>query len=79
MYQAPLAVQMNSPLELVQQLFAKLGAKYVIVTDPSGYCEPSLILRVAYAAAKLSDGPTDEGVVEKNGWIAFLNNLENDE
>ena len=52
MYQAPLAVQMNSPLELVQQLFAKLGAKYVIVTDPSGYCEHSLILRVVYAAAK---------------------------
>ncbi|TDL24300.1 hypothetical protein BD410DRAFT_116394 [Rickenella mellea] len=39
MDQAPLTVQTHSPLELVQQLFAKLGAKYVIVTDPNGYYE----------------------------------------
>lgn len=42
--QAPLTIQTNSPLELVQQLFAKLGAKYVIVTDPSGHCESFIIL-----------------------------------
>lgn len=35
--QAPLTIQTNSPLELVQQLFAKLGAKNVVVTDPNGY------------------------------------------
>lgn len=40
---APLAVQSNTPPELVQQLFAKLGAKYVIVTDANGYCTLSLL------------------------------------
>ncbi|KAH8119432.1 clc channel [Phellopilus nigrolimitatus] len=55
MDQAPLTVQTNSPPELVQQLFAKLGAKYVIVTDPNGFYE---------------------GVIEKNAWIAYLNDLE---
>ncbi|CAL1706418.1 unnamed protein product [Somion occarium] len=39
MDQAPLTVQSNSPLELVQQLFAKLGARYVVVTDTDGYYE----------------------------------------
>ncbi|KAA1473891.1 hypothetical protein DENSPDRAFT_780653 [Dentipellis sp. KUC8613] len=39
MDQAPLTVQTNSPLELVQQFFVKLGAKYVIVTDVDGYYE----------------------------------------
>jgi chloride channel 3/4/5 len=37
--QAPLTVSINSPLELVQQLFVKLGARYVVVTDADGYCE----------------------------------------
>jgi hypothetical protein len=41
--QAPLTVRINSPLELVQQFFVKLGARYVVVTDANGYCE-SLIL-----------------------------------
>ena len=36
--QAPLTVQSNSPLELVQQLFTKLGARYVVVIDTDGYC-----------------------------------------
>lgn len=55
MDQAPLAVQTNSPLEFVQQLFAKLGAKYIIVNDPQGYYQ---------------------GVIEKNAWIAFLNEVD---
>lgn len=37
--QAPLTVQSNSPLELVQQLFTKLGARYIVVTDTDGYCK----------------------------------------
>ncbi|EJD03208.1 clc channel [Fomitiporia mediterranea MF3/22] len=52
--QAPLMIQTNTPPELVQQLFAKLGAKFVIVTDPNGYYE---------------------GVIEKNAWIAYVNDL----
>lgn len=50
--QAPLTIQTNSPLELVQQLFAKLGAKYVIVTDPTGHCESFIILRFHSFAAE---------------------------
>ena len=38
LWQAPLTVQSNSPLEMVQQFFVKLGARYVIVTDPDGLC-----------------------------------------
>ena len=36
---APLTVQDNSPLELVQEFFTKLGARYVVVTDSDGFCE----------------------------------------
>ncbi|TFK54445.1 hypothetical protein OE88DRAFT_1655111 [Heliocybe sulcata] len=37
--QAPLTVQSNAPLELVQEFFVKLGAKYVVVTDTDGFYE----------------------------------------
>ena len=37
--QAPLTIIVNSPLELVQQFFVKLGARYVVVTDANGNCE----------------------------------------
>ncbi|KAG1751594.1 chloride channel [Suillus paluster] len=36
MDQAPLAIQSNSPLQLLHQFFVKLGARYVIVTDTDG-------------------------------------------
>ncbi|KAH9944710.1 chloride channel [Amylocystis lapponica] len=39
MDKAPLTVQSNSPLELVQQFFTKLGARYVVVTDTDGNYE----------------------------------------
>jgi chloride channel 3/4/5 len=39
MDKAPLTVQDNSPLELLQEFFTKLGARYVVVTDCDGYCE----------------------------------------
>jgi len=39
MDKAPLTVQDNSPLELLQEFFTKLGARYVVVTDSDGYCE----------------------------------------
>lgn len=39
MDEAPLTVQDNSPLELLQEFFTKLGARYVVVTDSDGYCE----------------------------------------
>lgn len=39
MDQAPLTVQSNSPLELVQQFFTKLGTRYVVVMDTDGYYE----------------------------------------
>lgn len=39
--QAPLTISINSPLELVQQFFVKLGARYVVITDANGFCELS--------------------------------------
>jgi hypothetical protein len=39
MDKAPLTVQDNAPLELLQEFFTKLGARYVVVTDSDGYCE----------------------------------------
>ncbi|KAJ6625582.1 chloride channel [Mycena sp. CBHHK59/15] len=39
MDQAPLAMQSNSPLEMVHQYFVKLGARYVVVTDTDGFYE----------------------------------------
>ena len=39
MDKAPLTVQDNSPLELIQEFFTKLGARYVVITDSDGYCE----------------------------------------
>ncbi|KAI0798443.1 chloride channel [Irpex lacteus] len=39
MDKAPLTVQSSSPLELVQQLFTKLGLRYVVVTDTDGLYE----------------------------------------
>jgi chloride channel 3/4/5 len=34
--QAPITVQIHSPLELVQQLFVKLGARQLLVVDARG-------------------------------------------
>ncbi|KAF7288681.1 Chloride channel protein [Mycena chlorophos] len=39
MDQAPMTVQVNSPLELVHLFFSKLGARYVVVTDMEGFYE----------------------------------------
>jgi len=36
MDQAPLTVNINAPLEAVHQMFAKMGARYVIVSDGDG-------------------------------------------
>ncbi|KAF8521256.1 chloride channel [Hysterangium stoloniferum] len=36
---APLSVSTHAPLELVQQFFVKLGARYVVVTSSSGFFE----------------------------------------
>jgi chloride channel 3/4/5 len=38
-YQAPLLVQSHSPLEVVQQMFVKLGARYVVVVNSNGFCK----------------------------------------
>ena len=49
--QAPLTISINSPLELVQQFFVKLGARYVVVTDANGYCELFPLLDVCKASS----------------------------
>ncbi|KAF8829185.1 hypothetical protein HHX47_DHR3001043 [Lentinula edodes] len=69
MDQAPLTITLNSPLELVQQFFVKLGARYVIVTDMDGYCPWSLVLSTFVTLILASD----EGIIDKKTWLAFLN------
>ncbi|KAI0246480.1 hypothetical protein BJV78DRAFT_1299034 [Lactifluus subvellereus] len=54
-FSTPLTISINSPLELVQQFFIKLGAQYVVTTDADGYYE---------------------GLIDKNGWLTFLDELE---
>lgn len=48
MDKAPLTVQTNSPLQLVQEFFVKLGARYVVVTDADGYCKLRLFHPVRF-------------------------------
>ena len=66
-----MTVQSNTPPDLVQQLFAKLGAKYVIVTDASGNCEHLFLFNLDLVLTRLSD----EGVIERNAWIAYVNDM----
>jgi hypothetical protein len=39
-------VQSHAPLEVVQQMFVKLGARYIIVVNPNGFCECNPILMI---------------------------------
>ena len=71
MDQAPLLVAFNSPLELVHQFFVKLGARYVVVNDADGLCEQFFLM-----SWNPADGLTDEGVIDKKTWLAFLSELE---
>ena len=72
MDQAPLTVQMGSPLELVQQLFVKLGARYVVVTDQDGLCE---FFCLVFILVQWLMAAADEGVIDKKAWLAFLSSL----
>jgi hypothetical protein len=50
----------------------KLGARYVIVTDTDGDCTnihslPFMLLKLHFS---------DEGVIDKKTWLAFLSELE---
>lgn len=49
MDQAPLTITGHSPLELVQQLFVKIGARYIVVVNSDGYCEWLFIRHVRCA------------------------------
>jgi hypothetical protein len=35
-------VHAHSPLEVVQQMFTKLGARYIVVMNTNGFCTPDL-------------------------------------
>lgn len=65
----------NSPMELVHQIFVKLGARYVVITDTDGIC---MFLRCGFVLKKSDDGKyfTDQGVIDKKTWLAFLSGLE---
>ncbi|KAG9009352.1 hypothetical protein FRB94_012169 [Tulasnella sp. JGI-2019a] len=49
MDRAPLTVQPHAPMEMVQQMFVKLGARYVIVTDSNGQYQ-GIINKVSWIA-----------------------------
>lgn len=66
-------MNINSPLELVHQFFVKLGARYVVVTDADGYCTLYLIVGLSVSSSRMV---ADEGIIDKNGWLAFLSELE---
>ena len=75
--QAPLTVRINSPLELVQQFFVKLGSRYVVVIDSNGFCKFGFSFSIDRRYGEgLSNDFADEGVIDKNGWLAFLGELE---
>ena len=54
MDEAPLTIQDNSPLELVQEFFTKLGARYVVITDSDGYCEFLFLTLFSYPRVMLT-------------------------
>lgn len=69
--QAPLTVQSNAPLELVQEFFVKLGARYVVVTDANGLCERPLL----FVSDCVDRHGLDEGVIDKKTWLHFITEL----
>jgi len=75
MDQAPLTITSHSPLELVQQLFVKLGARYVVVVNSDGHCEWVSFGHFRWIRIDWI-GIIDEGVIEKKGWLEFLGELE---
>ena len=63
----------NSPMELIHQIFVKLGARYIIVTDTEAFCAYFLLLWIfLYGVMAL----TDQGIIDKKTWLAFLSDLE---
>jgi chloride channel 3/4/5 len=67
-------MQSNSPLELLHQFFVKLGARYVVVTDADGLCEQCFCVMTSCIDCIWI--VTDEGVIDKKTWLAFLSELE---
>ncbi|KAG8733942.1 hypothetical protein FRC10_012058 [Ceratobasidium sp. 414] len=76
MDQAPLTVPTHAPLELVHQLFTKLGARYVVVTNMDGMCESKLLQYRLNADIEIVPLSADEGVIDKTLWLAFLADFE---
>jgi chloride channel 3/4/5 len=77
MDKAPLTIQNNSPMELVHQLFVKLGARYVVITDADGLCGCFCHVFVTVLSPLLILFPSvDEGIIDKKTLLAFLNEME---
>ena len=58
-------------MELVQQLFVKLGARYVIAIGPDGNCECQWVI-LYEIKRELNEMTADDGVITKNHWLALL-------
>ena len=64
----------NSPMEFLHQIFVKLGARYAIITNTDGLCQPSAFILVLISNDKFNT--TDEGIIDKKTWLVFLGHLE---
>lgn len=55
----------------------KLGARYVVVTSDSGFCE-WLDVHYTWNCALLTHAIIVEGVIDKKHWVAFIGDLDGD-
>jgi chloride channel 3/4/5 len=60
----------------VHQLFTKLGARYVIVTNMDGMCKFTRCNGAQEWMLTQDQFSIDEGVIDKTLWLAFLADLE---
>lgn len=63
----------NSPMELVHQIFVKLGARYIVVTDTDGLCMSFILV---FLNRLMREMFADQGLIDKKTWLAFLSDLE---
>ena len=70
---SPVTINSNAPLELVHQIFTKLGARFIMVNNLDGYC--GYYLAQSETCLLISRMPSVEGIVDKKGWIAFVSEI----
>lgn len=62
-------------MEFLHQVFVKLGARYVIITDADGLCQ-SIHGQSCCSNSNEKFNGIDKGVIDKKTWLAFLSDLK---